>query len=142
MIDISVIWQKIKLVFSFLKFPKWFYEKALFYYRCFKFKRLPKDKQEFLMEVYEKKYPHSTRFYNKNKILIQCLAINGFITMHYTETDEVMDCYGRHYWEEAYYTYELSHIYQDVIQFIWRKKHDKVFKTTKFDYNTEDEVPF
>lgn len=46
--------------------------------------------------------------------------------------------------------YSIHPNYDDIIkqikggnQKLWRKKHDKIFKTQKFDYNIkDDEIPF
>ena len=140
MIDISIVWQKIKLVFSFLKFPQWFYQKALFYCRYFKFKRLPEDKQDFLMKVYNKEHSYETRFFWNNQILIKCLEIDRFVNYEWNE--RIIEYKLEQYTEESFVSYNIVPQYLPIIQKLWRKKHDKIFKTQKFDYNTEDDIPF
>ena len=154
MIDISIVWQKIKLVFSFLKFPKWFYEKALFYYRCYKFKKLPKDKQEFLFAVFEndncyklfivdvgrRSYGLNEKFYTKNRDILKILEIDGIVTIVTGE-----DFYRIS--EDETFNFEakfccITPQYLTIVQKFWRKKQEKYFKTTKINYNTEDDIPF
>jgi hypothetical protein len=134
MIDIPIIWQKIKLVFSFLKLPSWIYKKLLFWHRYRTFNKLAKDKRKFMFEVYRNKQRGDVMFYNNNKVLIKCLEIDGFINSVYYERD----------WEEQKeecYTYTLTPEYLPIVEKAWRKSKDKHFQETTFDYSTED-IPF
>ena len=131
MIDIAIVWQKVKLVFSFLKLPSWIYKKLLFWHRYRTFNKLAKDKRKFMFEVYRNKQRDDVMFYNNNKVLIKCLEIDGFI-------NSVWDYAG----EEKYYTYTLTPEYLPIVEKAWRKSKDKHFQETAFDYSTEYDIPF
>jgi hypothetical protein len=134
MIDIAIVWQKVKLVFSFLKLPSWIYKKLLFWYRYRTFNKLANDKRKFMFEVYRDKQRDDVMFYNNNQVRIKCLEIDGFINAIYHERD----------WEEQKeecYTYKLTPEYLPIVEKAWRKSKDKHFQETTFDYSTED-IPF
>ena len=131
MIDIAIIWQKVKLVFSFLKLPSWIYKKLLFWYRYRTFNKLANDKRNFMLEVYRNKQRCDVMFYNNNEVLIKCLEIDGYI-------NAIWDYAG----EEKYYTYTLTPEYLSIVEKAWRKSKDKHFQETAFDYSTEDDIPF
>ena len=142
MIDIAIVWQKVKLVFSFLKLPSWIYKKLLFWYRYRTFNKLAGDKRKFMFEVYRNKQRCDVMFYNNNQVLIKCLEIDGFINSVYHERIIKEDCYGREYKEEDCYTYTLTPEYLPIVEKAWRKSKDKHFQETTFDYSKEDDIPF
>jgi hypothetical protein len=100
MIDVAIIWQKVKLVFSFFKLPSWIYKKLLFWYRYRTFNKLTGDKRKFMFEVYRDKQRDDVMFYNNNQVRIKCLEIDGFINAIYHERIIKEDYYGREYVEE------------------------------------------
>ncbi len=142
MVDISIVWQKIKLVFSFLKFPSWIAQKIAFWIKVYKFKKLPKDKQEFLFSIYTTKHRTDVAFFNNNEIIIRCLQIDGFIEYEYCEGEMVE--YKLEQWcrDEGQYGYTITAKYYKIIEYLWRKIQKNYFNKQKLDYKREEDIPF
>jgi len=93
MVDLLVLIQKIRFVLSFFKLPSLVWNKIVFILRCWKFKRLPRDKKDFLLQVYEGNFEYEKWVHDQNKIFIKCLVIDGFLT-HSIKYDKLYNNYG------------------------------------------------
>jgi hypothetical protein len=142
MLDISIVWQKIKLVFSFFKFPSLIAQKIAFLVKIYKFKKLSKDKQNFLFDIYTTKHRTDVAFFNNNETLLRCLKIDGFIEYEFFPDEWTQDRMGREYIKDEHYQYNITTKYYKIVECMWRKSKKEYFKKYKLDYKYEEDIPF
>jgi hypothetical protein len=146
MIDFSLIWQKVKLILSFFKLPKFIYDKVTFCYKMWKFKNTSSDGQDFLFEIYENEncYRKSVSFHKNNKNFLKCLEIDGLIKIVHIPKEDGYDENDRYIiiQNEEYKYCIYDKCYYQVLEHLWRKKHQALFEKHKIIEDENDDMPF
>jgi hypothetical protein len=121
-----------KIIEPLVSFLKQFwtipYYTVLFPLSCRKFKKLPKDRQDFLISVHEKSYDCSTEYYQQYYKHLFYLQENGFITKE-VDSSPSIDDYDSLHWIYRYY-YNIAPRYKSVLKKYWEKANKEYLDKT------------